>query len=892
MRNVMQHRPTHGLARKIALTGAVSTAFLLMVLARPAKAADHPIKEGQDLFLSGKYDQAIARAEKALEDDTSNVEWTRLLVKNQLIVGQYGKALGIVTNGFKRYPLSSDIQLKWLAREIFFYNGYPDKAAEMLIEINRLFNTRSWAYKDAGDIITLARTALAMGADSKLVLDRLLIPAKKNSPELADVYEALGELAYEKGDFALAASYYKEGIARLPNDPDLHYGYAKSFAESDREEMAKAIDKALELNPRHVPSHLMMIDRLIDREDYEEAEGMIAEILKVNPWQPTAWAYRAVIAHLRNDSKEENKCRTTALKYYSNNPDVDHLIGRKLSAKYRFREGADYQRLSLKFAPANLPAKIQLAQDLLRLGEEYEGWELVKEVSSRDEYDVTAYNLITLRDTTAKFANVTNEHFVIRMARNEADIYGQRALALLTRAHETLTRKYQCELPRSTIVEIFPNQNDFGVRTFGMPDNPGFLGVCFGCLITANSPASQGDHPSNWEAVLWHEFTHVITLTLTKNKMPRWLSEGISVFEEKEQDRSWGQDMTPQYRELILEGELTPVSKLSSAFLSAKTDLHLQFAYYESYLAVDYIVREFGVQALRGILTDLGNGIEINRALAKHTRPIKELDKTFEKHAKTLAKNLAPGLDFTNPNPRPREGDERTRPPSPAAIAEIIQRLPKNNFYRLTETAFEALKKHEYVEAEKAITTLLEHYPNYAGPRSPLWLKAQMHQGKEEPEEESKALRRLALLDSDAVTAYQSLLHLESERGDWPAVRKTAERILAVNPLSPLPHRFLARAEEQTNRKREAVAAWETVLKFDPTDPAEVYFRIASLLQGDDDEKAKRQLLHALEEAPRYREALKLLLEMNSVQKAIPPATPAAQSSKPPASPRPATKSK
>ena len=40
-------------------------------------------------------------------------------------------------------------------------------------------------------------------------------------------------------------------------------------------------------------------------------------------------------------------------------------------------------------------------------------------------------------------------------------------------------------------MEIFAEQKDFGVRTFGMPDNPGFLGVCFGCVITANSPASQ-----------------------------------------------------------------------------------------------------------------------------------------------------------------------------------------------------------------------------------------------------------------------------------------------------------------------------------------------------------------------------------------------------------------
>ena len=58
------------------------------------------------------------------------------------------------------------------------------------------------------------------------------------------------------------------------------------------------------------------------------------------------------------------------LAWWAVNPEVDHLIGRKLSQKYRFAEGAEYQRQALKSDPQYLPAKIQLAQDLLRLGAE------------------------------------------------------------------------------------------------------------------------------------------------------------------------------------------------------------------------------------------------------------------------------------------------------------------------------------------------------------------------------------------------------------------------------------------------------------------------------------------------------------------------------------------
>ena len=76
----------------------------------------------------------------------------------------------------------------------------------------------------------------------------------------------------------------------------------------------------------------------------------------------------------------------------------------------------------------------------------------------------------------------------------EADIYGADVLALLERAHATLTKKYGLTLDEQTIVEIFPDQKDFAIRTFGLPGGAGYLGVCFGRVITANSPAARAGH--------------------------------------------------------------------------------------------------------------------------------------------------------------------------------------------------------------------------------------------------------------------------------------------------------------------------------------------------------------------------------------------------------------
>src|SRR4029079_15532128 len=111
---------------------------------------------------------------------------------------------------------------------------------------------------------------------------------------------------------------------------------------------------------------------------------------------------------------------------------------------------------------------------------------------------------------------------------------------------------------------------------------------------------------------------HVVTLTKTNNKMPRWLSEGISVYEECQADKTWGQVMNPKYRAMLLGDGFVPISKLSGAFLSPPKTLHLQFAYFESSLALQYLVEKYGIETLTRVLLDLGAGMPINDSLARY----------------------------------------------------------------------------------------------------------------------------------------------------------------------------------------------------------------------------------------------------------------------------------
>ena len=74
------------------------------------------------------------------------------------------------------------------------------------------------------------------------------------------------------------------------------------------------------------------------------------------------------------------------------------------------------------------------------------------------------------------------------------------------------------------------------------------------------------------------------------------------IIQEHQADPAWGMALTPAYRQMILKGDLVPVGQLSAAFLAPKTPQHLQFAYLQSSLVVDFLVGRFGREALRGLL--------------------------------------------------------------------------------------------------------------------------------------------------------------------------------------------------------------------------------------------------------------------------------------------------
>ena len=822
---------------------------------RPAKAARPPSDELQaarQLVVQGSLVEAIEQADRYAPEQSALLEdWLILKAQAELATGKYEQAIATVERGLKSLPTS--IRLRWLGIPASRFNSSLDRAQQMEAEVGSLLQRHLWRYRDLPSQITIGRYLLHIGVDAKEVLDNVYSVAQEKYPAESIVYQSIGELALAKNDYQLAATNFEKAAELTESDPDVFLGLASAYQPSLPEKASEAVARALAINSRHVDTLLLVAQRQTAAEEFEAAAATLEVVFDVNPHHPAAWALRSFLYLMANEPEEAAKSRQRALQHWTQNPEVDYLIGKNLSRSYRFAEGSASQRQSLEFDANYLPAKMQLAHDLLRLGQEPEGWRLADEVFEADQYNVVANNLVALRDNLSEFAAIEHNGFVVRMERREAAAYGALVLKLLDEVNEALTAKYQTKLKKPIFIEIFPRQQDFAIRTFGVPGGSGFLGVCFGRVVTMNSPASPGSHMTNWRSVLWHEFCHVVTLHKTNNKMPRWLSEGISVYEERLANPAWGDSINPQYREMILEGQLTPVSQLSSAFLDPSSPLHLQFAYYQASLVVRFLVEEYGEQALLDVLEELGTGVAINDALARHTAPLETLDERFADYARQIADNLAPDADWEKPkSPITESSDWQV----------WLEKHPKS-FVGLLAYAAALIKDQQYKQAHAVLDRLQAVYPDAKGAEQAYRLRAAASRALGNLTAETEAWESALRLDASDAEACRRLIEIYVAAADWQQVMRVSQRLQGINPMWRLPHRQLALAAEKTGDNALAIESLTALINLDPLDRAETYYRLASAQRRATDlEAAKRSVLLALESAPRYRDAHRLLLRV------------------------------
>jgi tetratricopeptide (TPR) repeat protein len=309
--------------------------------------------------------------------------------------------------------------------------------------------------------------------------------------------------------------------------------------------------------------------------------------------------------------------------------------------------------------------------------------------------------------------------------------------------------------------------------------------------------------------------------------------------------------MTPAYRKMILKGEVKKVGELSSAFMAPPTPAHLQFAYFQSSLVVEYIVEKYGTPALMSVLKALGEGVEINQALAQATVPLPELEKAFADYILGKAKAYGNKLDW-----------EEREPSSNDDLSGAGWAQSTNNLV-LRNASAALLEKNDWAGAEKVLQRWLSLHPGPDGSDQPWAWLARVQRELGCVEDEAKLLAAWADRDSEAVDAYDRLIVLAINRGDWAEVEKQALRAIGVNPMRWETYERLAQAQEQLMRPASAARAWARVVALHPPHVVAARYDWARMLFASGDRpSARQQVLEALEEAPRFKNAQNLLLQL------------------------------
>ncbi|MEM7234746.1 MAG: tetratricopeptide repeat protein, partial [Planctomycetota bacterium] len=245
------------------------------------------------------------------------------------------------------------------------------------------------------------------------------------------------------------------------------------------------------------------------------------------------------------------------------------------------------------------PAYHTLGINYLRTGREEEGRDFLEKSFERDPFNVWVANtqkLLSHMDKNHK--EYATENFRFHFPSEDFEVLKHFLVPLVEEAYTKLSKHYRVKLDPPIYVDVFSNHNWFSAKITGLGGFPA-TGACFGNVVALTTPKAL---PQNWGAVAWHEFAHVVTLAATKNQIPRWLTEGLSVFEEGRDRPLWSRNFTREIADAYGSGRLLPLRELDSGFSKPKYRMQVLISYFQGCLIVDYIDEKWDFDKVLAIL--------------------------------------------------------------------------------------------------------------------------------------------------------------------------------------------------------------------------------------------------------------------------------------------------
>jgi tetratricopeptide (TPR) repeat protein len=660
-----------------------------------------------------------------------------------------------------------------------------------------------------------------------------------------------GELFLEKYNSGDAREAFLAVLRRNPKHPDALLGLARQLQFDGQAGAAEQVAKALATNPNHVGARVMQASIHLDAERYEEARQEVGQALSVDTSSIQAMAVLAAVHHLSGDRGAYDRIVRRARAWHPASAELYQTLG-ELSARHRrYSDAVAFAEQGVAIDSTAWETWGLLGINLLRTPRYARARQSLETSFRGDPFNVWIKNTLDLLDSQKEYRESTSPRFQFLIEGKEAPLLEPYFAEVAEEAWSALAARYGYRPSDPVRLEVYRRHADFSVRTAGLPGF-GALGVSFGNMLAMDSPAARDRGAFNWASTTWHEIAHTFTLGVTEFRVPRWLSEGLSVLEERRTGRGWGAQATLDFLIAWKEQRLLPVSRLNDGFVSPTYPGQVIHSYYQASLVCEMIERDFGWPKVRALLDqyrrDRTPADAFKEALGVS---LEEFDRRF---AAYMNQRFAATLAALNPPTTPPSED-------PAAAVAAATRNQGDLFTQLWAGGIlvRAGREQEavpFLERAKAL------FPENGGPDSPYRLLAKVFRTSDPRRAEQELSRYSDLAESD-VDANLELAAIRMELGDSAGAATALKRAIWIHPYDPVVHNqlaaLLAAQKDYAGASRERAA----VVALDPVDRSEALYQLAlAQFQGNDLTGARRNVLAALELAPGFERAQSLLLQI------------------------------
>ena len=642
-----------------------------------------------------------------------------------------------------------------------------------------------------------------------------------------------GRLLHERFNNTDAEGLFQEALETDPGNAPAYLGLALVSADGFDSKAVEWDAKALALDPNLVEAHELMANLALEDLRTTEALQEADEAIHLSSDAVDALAIHAAVEILADRPAD-----AWFAKIHEVNPSYGGgyaLVGHHLVLNRRYEEGVAYYRQAVAVDPQLWSARSQLGINLMRLGQEEEPRRQLEMCYENGYRDAATVNSLRLLDSYKNFTTFKEENVILKLPKTEADLLAPYFEEEIKRSMATYEKKYQMKLPGPVQVEVYANHEDFAVRTLGMP-GLGALGVTFGEVLAMDSPSARKPGDFNWASTLWHEMSHVFILTATNHRVPRWFTEGLAVHEETQASPEWGDRITPEILLAIREKKLLPVTELDRGFVRPEYPAQVIVSYYQAGQVCDYIQDRWGAQKLLEMVRSFAERETTSDVIRQDlSLPPEDFDRQFLEWL-----NNEVGKDAANFD-QWRKG--------------------------LRDMA-ELAKNHQYDEVHQKAEEVRRLYPDYVYDANVYRFLAEAYLAKEDKQAATTVLTEYQKFGGRDPATLKELASLEEALGNPQEAAATLDRINYIYPHDEQLHRHLGDLWFEQGNYSGAIREYTSAVAMQPADKASAEFNLArAYFAAGQTEKAEQNVLQALEAAPDYRPAQKLLLQLQASTK-------------------------